>query len=135
MTPERRLRIMVVDDESLIAMAVHDQLEYLGHEVVATASAGQEALTLAELHEPDLVLMDVHLGGGIDGLEVAARINAARPTAVIILTGFPDKTLVDRGKACGVVAHLLKPIDIEDLRQAVEGGWLEFERSQRQEKT
>lgn len=127
---ERRLRIMVVDDESLIAMALHDQLEYLGHEVVATASAGQEALTLAAQHEPDLVLMDIHLGG-MDGLEAAARINAARPTAIIILTGFPDKTLIERGKDCGVVAHLLKPIDIEDLRQAVETGWLMFERGQR----
>jgi two-component system, response regulator PdtaR len=129
-TPERRLRIMVVDDESLIAMALHDQLEYLGHEVVATASAGPEALALAELHEPDLVLMDIHLGG-MDGLEASARINALRPTAIIILTGFPDKSLVERGRECGVVAHLLKPIDIEDLREAVDTGWLMFERSQR----
>ena len=114
-----RLRILVVDDESLIAMAVHDQLEYLGHEVVGDASSAEEAIDLAARHAPDLILMDIHLGG-MDGLEAAARINAARPTPVIILTGFPDKVLIDRGKDCGVVAHLLKPIDIDDLREAIE---------------
>ncbi len=127
-----QLRILVVDDESLIAMALNDQLEYLGHEVVGTASSGPEAIELAREHEPDLVLMDVHLGGGIDGLEAAARINAARATPVIILTGFPDKVLVERGRECGVVAHLLKPIDIDDLRQAVEDGWERFQLSIRE---
>lgn len=122
------LRILVVDDESLIAMALNDQLEYLGHEVVATASSGEEAVDLAKAHEPDLVLMDVHLGGGIDGLDAAEQINALRATPVIILTGFPDKVLIERGRASGVVAHLLKPIDIEDLRLAVDTGWETFQR-------
>ena len=117
------LRILVVDDESLIAMALNDQLEYLGHEVVATASSGQEAIALAEQHRPDLVLMDVYLGGGIDGLEAAEQINVARSTPIIILTGFPDKTLIERGRDRGVVAHLVKPIDLDDLRLAVEAGW------------
>ena len=122
------LRIMVVDDESLIAMALNDQLEYLGHDVVATASSGQEALDLAGEHQPDLVLMDVYLGGGLDGLDAAERINDARATPIIILTGFPDKALIERGRSCGVVAHLLKPIDIDDLRDAVDSGWEIFQR-------
>jgi CheY-like chemotaxis protein len=126
MMADRALRILVVDDESLIAMALHDQLEYLGHEVVGTASTGPEAIALADLHLPDLLLMDVHLGGGMDGLEVAERINAARPTPTVILTGFPDKMLIERGRKCNVVAHLLKPIDIDDLRQAVDSGWAAF---------
>ncbi|HLY65192.1 MAG TPA: response regulator [Chloroflexota bacterium] len=127
MTVESRLRILVVDDESLIAMALNDQLEYLGHEVVATASTASEALVLAELHQPDMVLMDVYLGGGMDGLEAAARINATRPTPIVILTGFPDKALIERGQACGVVAHLVKPIDMQDLQEAVEHGWTAFQ--------
>ncbi|HEX6511594.1 MAG TPA: response regulator [Chloroflexota bacterium] len=117
------LRILIVDDESLIAMALNDQLEYLGHEVVGTASTALEAIDLAEQHQPDMVLMDVHLGGGMDGLEAAEQINAARPTPIIILTGFPDKELEERGRSRGVVAHLLKPIDIDDLRSAVDGAW------------
>ena len=121
------LRIMVVDDESLIAMALNDQLEYLGHEVVGTASAAQEAVDLASQQQPDLILMDVYLGGGMDGLDAAEQINAARSTAVIILTGFPDKALIERGRGCGVVAHLLKPIDIDDLREAIDGGWEAFQ--------
>jgi len=125
-----RLRILVVDDESLISMALNDQLEYLGHEVVGTASAGPEAIELARDHDPDLVLMDVHLGGGMDGLQAAEQINARRPTPVVILTGFPDKELAERGRRMGVVAHLLKPIDIEDLRQAVESSWEAFQRQQ-----
>ena len=124
------LRVLVVDDESLIAMALNDQLEYLGHEVVATASTGLEAIELAEEHQPDLILMDVYLGGGIDGLEAAEQINASRATAIVILTGFPDKALVERGRECGVVAHLLKPIDIGDLKRAVDAGWKEFQRGQ-----
>jgi len=124
---EGGLRILVVDDESLIAMALNDQLEHLGHEVVATASTGAEAIELAQQSQPDLILMDVYLGGGIDGLDAAERINAFRPTPVIILTGFPDKALVDRGRACGVVAHLLKPIDMDDLQHAIENGWAVFE--------
>lgn len=120
MKRRRRLRILVVDDESLIAMALHDQLEYLGHKVVGSASSAQEAIDLAGEHAPDLILMDIHLGG-MDGLDAAAHINALRRTPVIILTGFPDKALVERGRHCGVVAHLLKPIDVDDLRQAVDG--------------
>ncbi len=123
------LRVLVVDDESLIAMALNDQLEHLGHEVVATASTAQEAIDLAAEHQPDLILMDVHLGGGIDGLEAAQRINAARETPVVVLTGFPDKELVERGRSCGVVAHLLKPIDIDDLRLAIDAGWRRFQSS------
>ena len=122
------LRILVVDDESLIAMALNDQLEYLGHEVVATASTGPEAIDLARQHEPDLVLMDVHLGGGMDGLEAAERICSRRATPIIILTGFPDKDLA--GRTRGVVAHLLKPIDMEDLRLAIENGWEAFDSQQ-----
>lgn len=114
------LRIMVVDDESLIAMALNDQLEYLGHEVVGTASGGQEAIELALRQQPDLILMDVYLGDGIDGLDAAEQINAVRPTPIIILTGFPDKALIERGRSRGVVAHLLKPIDIDDLQEAVD---------------
>ncbi len=123
MTP---LRILVVDDESLISMALNDQLEYLGHEVVGTASSGAEAVALAEAHQPDMVLMDVHLGGDMDGLDAAGEINARRATPIVILTGFPDKALVERGRSRGVVAHLLKPIDIEDLRLAVETAWETF---------
>lgn len=123
------LRIMVVDDESLIAMALNDQLEYLGHDVVATASSGQEAVELAQQHQPDMVLMDVYLGDGIDGLDAAEQINTARSTPIIILTGFPDKALIERGRSRGVVAHLLKPIDMDDLRDAVDTGWEVFRRS------
>jgi response regulator NasT len=125
------LRILVVDDESLIAMALNDQLEYLGHEVVGTASSGPEAIELARRHDPDLVLMDVHLGGGMDGLQAAEQISSRRPTPIVILTGFPDKDLVERGHSTGVVAHLLKPIDLEDLQLAIEAGWTTFERRQR----
>ncbi len=120
------LRILVVDDESLIALALHDQLVYLGHSVVATASSGREAIDLAAEHDPDLVLMDVHLGG-MDGLQAAEAINQRRRTPVIVLTGFPDKAIVERAQEAGVVAHLLKPIDIEDLRAAVETGWALFQ--------
>ncbi|HEU0166223.1 MAG TPA: response regulator [Chloroflexota bacterium] len=123
------LRILVVDDESLIAMAVNDQLEFLGYEVVGSASSALEAIDLARDLEPDLIVMDIHLGG-MDGLEAAARINSRKRTPVVILTGFPDKVLIDRGKECGVVAHLVKPIDIEDLRQAVQRGWMVFRASQ-----
>jgi CheY-like chemotaxis protein len=130
MTGGQRLRVLVVDDESLIAMALHDQLEFLGHEVVGTANSGAEAIALAALHQPDMVLMDVHLGGDMDGLEVTERINAERAVPTVILTGFPDKSLIERGRACNVVAHLLKPIDLDDLREAVESGWVTFHASQ-----
>jgi CheY-like chemotaxis protein len=121
------LKIMVVDDESLIAMALNDQLEYIGHHVIATASSGAEAVELAQQHPPDLILMDVYLGDGIDGLEAAEQINAVRAVPIIILTGFPDNALVERGRDRGVVAHLLKPIDIDDLRLAVNSGWEQFQ--------
>ena len=127
MSAGERLKILVVDDESLIAMALNDQLEYLGHEVVGCASSGLEAISLAQQYQPDLVLMDIHLGGDMDGLQAAEHINAERSTPIIILTGFPDKSLVERGRSCGVVAHLLKPIDIDDLRQAVDAGRATFE--------
>jgi CheY-like chemotaxis protein len=121
------LRILVVDDESLISMALNDQLEYLGHQVVGTASSAGEAVSLAAELRPDLILMDVYLGGGMDGLDAAARINEVASVPIVILTGFPDKALIERGRSLGVVAHLLKPIDLEDLREAVDAGWALFQ--------
>ncbi|MGH2518347.1 MAG: response regulator [Chloroflexota bacterium] len=125
----RPLRIMVVDDESLIVMALHDQLEYLGHQVVATVDTGEEAVALASQLQPDLVLMDVHMSG-MDGLDAAAAINQLRPTPVIILTGYSDKTMMDVARECGVVSYMVKPIDMEDLRHAVDTGFHVFEMEQ-----
>jgi len=123
---ERKLRILIADDESLHVMRLRARLEEMGHEVVAEAGTGQEAVELAERTRPDLAILDIKMpdpsagsGQAMDGIEAARAINAISPTPVVLLTAYSDDELVDRAVEAGVFAYLVKPVSVEELKPAL----------------
>jgi len=114
------VRVLIVEDEALVALDVEDQLRRLGYEVAGVADTEETALAAARASRPDLVLMDVQLRGGSDGVAAAARLRAEADVPVVFLTAFADTTSLERAKAVAPHGFVLKPFDERDLRTALE---------------
>ncbi|XXY46176.1 ATP-binding protein [Sorangium sp. So ce269] len=120
MKSEDRPKILVVEDEQIVALDLRGRLTQLGYEVVATAATGAAAIArAAELH-PDLVLMDIKLSGPMDGIEAAEKIQEIRETPVVYLTAFGDEVTLTRAKARELYGYVLKPFDERELQIAIE---------------
>jgi signal transduction histidine kinase len=113
-------RIMVVEDEGIVAWHLAQQLQDMGHTVPAVVSSGAEAVQQAAALHPDLVLMDIHLRGEIDGIEAAARIRAQGDIPVVYLTAYADQATLERAKITGPSGYVLKPFDERELRATIE---------------
>lgn len=112
------LRILIADDDSLHVMSLRQQLEQLGHQVVAEAYSGLEAILLAEKHKPDLALLDI-LMPDMDGIEAAQRIAARRPVPILLISAHSEESLAQRAGQAGIFAYLVKPVSVDDLRPAL----------------
>lgn len=112
------LAILIADDDSLHVMSLRQQLEELGHQVVAEAYTGREAVRLASIRQPDLALLDIVMPD-MDGIEAARRINAAQPIPIVLLSAHSEETLARRADEAGVFAYLVKPVTAQDLRPAL----------------
>src|SRR5258707_15631010 len=95
-----RMRILVAEDETIIRLDLRGLLERAGHEVIAEARDGEEAVDLAREHEPDLAVMDVKMPR-LDGIEAARRILEERPIPIVILTAFDQREPVERAAEVG----------------------------------
>ena len=113
-------RILVVEDEAVVALDIQERLSRLGHEVVATADSYVAALEQANALYPDLVLMDVALRDGPDGIEAAERLRSQLPVPVVFLTAFADAATLERAKRASPHGYIIKPFDERDLRAAIE---------------
>ncbi|MEJ2184307.1 MAG: response regulator [Gemmatimonadota bacterium] len=112
------LRVLIADDEALHNLALTSQLEALGHEVVATASNGKEAVRLAAEREPDLAILDIRMPE-MTGPEAASEITARRPIPIIILSAYSDNRTVEQATKSPVFHYLVKPVDPDDLAPAI----------------
>jgi response regulator NasT len=112
-----RIRILVAEDEALIRMDLVEMLVEAGYEVVAEASDGAQAIELAQLHKPDLAILDVKMPI-LDGISAAEKIITISP--VLMLTAFSQRELVERARDAGVMAYVVKPFSIGDLVPAIE---------------
>jgi response regulator NasT len=110
-------RIVVAEDETLIRMDLVEMLTESGYQVVAQATNGQEAITLATEHKPDLIILDVKMPI-LDGISAAEQLINICP--VLMLTAFSQKELVERARDSGVMAYVVKPFTINDLLPAIE---------------
>lgn len=113
-------RILVVEDDHVVARDIGEQLTRFGHAVVGITSRSQEALTLAQAERPDLILMDVRLDGEMDGIEIAKRILASFRIPIIFLTAYADDETIQRASAAEPFGYLLKPFEDLQLRTAIE---------------
>jgi len=120
-----RPRILLVEDERIVALAMQRCLTRLGYDVVGSASHADEAMMLARTVEPDVVLMDIHLRDGADGIETARAIRAERDVPVVFLTAHSDDGTIARAASAGAAGYVIKPYEERELhaRIAAALGW------------
>jgi CheY-like chemotaxis protein len=114
------VKILVVDDEVLVARDLKQRLEALGYEVPAFAISGEEAVKIADQIEPNLIFMDVRLGGSMDGIEAARLIRKQRDIPVIYLTAYSDQATLDRAKPTHPYGYVIKPFQDKNLKITIE---------------
>lgn len=120
------MRVLIAEDETIIRLDVRALLERAGHEVVAEARDGQEAVALAAEHAPDLIVMDVRMPH-MDGIEAAREISRARPVPIVMLTAYAEADLVARASDAGAFGYLVKPFREVDLLPAIDTARARFE--------
>ena len=113
-------RILIVEDEGIVARDLRRSLERLGYQVVGLASTGEDAVTKAVEARPDLVLMDIRLGGSMDGVTAAQLIRKQQNLPVIYVTAFTDADTVNRAKVTEPFGYLLKPFEERELLAAID---------------
>jgi two-component system, response regulator PdtaR len=115
----RPSRVLIAEDEALIRLDLKEMLEEEGFEVVAEVADGASAVRLTRELKPDLVILDVKMPV-MDGIEAAEQIAGERLAAVLILTAFSQRDLVEKARRAGAMAYLVKPFQKHDLLPAVE---------------
>jgi CheY-like chemotaxis protein len=112
--------ILIVEDEAITVSALKRELVSLGYEVAGIASAADQALKAVELHKPDLVLMDITLAGGVNGIVAAVAIRGTFQVPVVFLTAHADDRTMDRAVGAGAFGYVLKPFNAAGLKAAIE---------------
>ncbi|MEX0270002.1 ATP-binding protein [Leptolyngbyaceae cyanobacterium UHCC 1019] len=115
-------KILVVEDEVIVAKTIVSQLKQLGYIVTDTASSGAMAIAKVIETQPDLILMDIVLKGSMDGIETATQIREQVDIPIIYLTAYADDSTLERAKATHPFGYIVKPFTADDLRVAVEIG-------------
>jgi two-component system, response regulator PdtaR len=115
-------RILIVEDEAIVAADLEDRLEQLDYRVVGTASSGEEALRLAAEHKPDLVLSDIMIQGEMDGTQAAVYLRQDHNIPVIFLTAYSSDSVLQKAKISGPFGYLLKPFEERELQITIEMG-------------
>jgi len=113
-------KILVVEDEVIVARTIANQLTQIGYTVVGTASSGVAAIAKANSTQPDLVLMDVVLKGEMDGITAASQICSQRDIPIVFLTAYADENTLQRAKNTLPLGYVVKPFSPGELRVAVE---------------
>ncbi len=113
------VRVVIAEDEAIIRLDLKETLEDEGYEVVGETGRGDEAVELVREHRPDIAILDIKMPG-MDGLSAAREISGERLAAVLILTAFSQRDLIERARDAGALAYLVKPFQRSELIPAVE---------------
>jgi two-component system, response regulator PdtaR len=111
-------RVVIAEDEAIVRLDLKEILVTAGYEVVGETGRGDEAVTLVEEHQPDLAILDVKMPG-MDGIRAAREITSRHQTAVLLLTAFSQRDLIEEARDSGVSAYLIKPFQPRDLLPAI----------------
>lgn len=112
-------KILIVEDEMIIALLIERMVHDLGYEVIAKVVSGEEAVNAAMEHQPHIILMDIRLQGEIDGIEAVSRIRKRHHIPVIYISGNTDKLHQDKVKKSERIDFLSKPITLSDLSRSL----------------
>ncbi len=133
----RQENIFIVEDERIIAIDLQGRLTRFGYPKPVIATNGIEALKEVEIRKPDIILMDIMLSSGFDGIETANIINEKYNIPIIFLTAYSDESTLERAKKANPVAYLLKPFKERELFTTIEMALFKFkadEKAKRQER-
>lgn len=117
--PTLATRVVIAEDEAIIRLDLRETLEEEGYEVVGETGRGDEAVQLVKDLAPDIAILDIKMPG-LDGLSAAREIAGERRSAVLILTAFSQRDLIERARDAGAMAYLVKPYERTDLIPALE---------------
>lgn len=120
MSEPARYKVLVVEDERVVAKDLTLTLEGMGYEVIGSAASRDEALVACAKQVPDIVLMDIRIKGGVDGIDTAKELLDLYGLHVIYLTAHADVASIDRAKRTRPHAYLLKPVKAGELQGAIE---------------
>ena len=109
MTKKSAYKIMVVEDEAVIALRLQQRLTKMGYDVIGVSYSGEEALEKARSLRPDLILMDIMIPGKLDGIDVAEMVKSELDIPVIFLTAFSEDKIIERAKKAEPFGYILKP--------------------------
>ena len=113
-------RVLIVEDEGLIALQTEADLISVGHEVVGIAATGQSAVEIAEREKPEIILMDIVLQGNMSGIDASRRICELLDCKTIYLTAHADEKTIEEAKSTRHVGFLHKPIEPRQLQMGIE---------------
>jgi AmiR/NasT family two-component response regulator len=116
---ETPVRVVIAEDEAIIRLDLKETLEDEGYEVVGDCGRGDQAIELVRELKPDVVILDIKMPG-LDGIETCRRISRERDAAVVILTAFSQRDLIESARDAGALAYLVKPFSRRELVPAVE---------------
>ncbi|SMO52996.1 response regulator [Fodinibius sediminis] len=120
MQPDESLKVLIVEDDMIISMLLERMISKMGYEVVEKATTGQKAISLAQKHEPDIILMDIQLKDNIDGIAAMQQIRKSSEVPVIYITGNSCPSYKERAQETGYTDFLVKPIELDDLEASIQ---------------
>lgn len=115
-----KVKVLIVEDEAIIADDIFEILEDFGYEVIAPTGEYDEAISVIEQHQPDIAILDINLGEGKSGIDLAQKINSEHNFPFIFLTSNTDKLTVSEAKSVEPFAYLMKPFRAEELYTSIE---------------
>ena len=113
-------KLLIVEDEAIIGLQLEETLESMGFEVVGRAMSGKEAVSMAKKFKPDLILMDIVMPGGMNGIQAAKKIQAKSDIPIIFITGHADEKWLEQAKSIKPLGYILKPFHDHQVRAMVE---------------
>ena len=131
MTEKSINKIIVVDDEVVIALGLQERLTTMGYEVIDIAHTGEEAVEKARNLRPDLMLLDIMIPGKLDGIQVAETVKSELDIPVIFITAFSEDQIIDRAKQAEPYGYIIKPFQDRELKAAIEVALYKKEMEQR----
>ncbi len=116
----KEIRVLVVEDEVIIAQCLTMELELMGYDVCGYVISGEEAIIKTKKKNPDVILMDINLSGEMDGIDAAAEIIDSMKTPIIFCTGFGQKEIMERAEKINPLAYLRKPIIVAEVKSIID---------------
>lgn len=113
-------KVLLVEDNAIIAMSFRMDLTQAGYDVLETLGTGEDAVEFVKNRRPDVIVMDIGLPGRMDGIEAAHQIRGADDIPIIFTTGYGEDVMMDRIRNINKTAVLLKPVSVADIQDAVE---------------